>query len=105
MIANRSRADTATCMVSFTVNACNSDAQFLEPTLRHMLPALNYPFSERLVAYDPGRHRSRVDLKIFKLHRHVRGLFAQGFQFLDNGFGRQRGPQTRKMLIRKKEIL
>jgi hypothetical protein len=46
-------------MVSFTVNACNSDAQFLEPTLRHMLPALNYPFSERLVAYDPGRQEGK----------------------------------------------
>jgi hypothetical protein len=45
--------------VSFTVNACNSDAQFLEPTLRHMLPALNYPFAERLVAYDPGRQEGK----------------------------------------------
>lgn len=44
---------------SFTVNACNSDAQFLEPTLRHMLPALNYPFAERLVAYDPGRQKGK----------------------------------------------
>lgn len=53
--------------VSFTVNACNSDAKFLEATLRHMLPALNYPFNERLIAYDPGpqegkyAHRSGSD--------------------------------------------
>lgn len=46
-------------MVSFTVNACNSDAQFIEPTLRHMLQALNYPFSERLVAYDPGHQEGK----------------------------------------------
>jgi hypothetical protein len=42
-----------------TVNACNSDAQFLEPTLRHMMQALNYPFCERLVAYDPGRQEGK----------------------------------------------
>ncbi len=28
--------------VSFTVNACNADASFIEPTLRHMLRALNF---------------------------------------------------------------
>lgn len=45
--------------VSFTVNACNSDAQFLEPTLRHLLRALNFDFGERLVAYDPGRQEGK----------------------------------------------
>lgn len=44
---------------SFTVNACNSDAQFFEPTLRHMLAALKHPFAERLVAYDPGRQEGK----------------------------------------------
>jgi hypothetical protein len=46
-------------MTSFTVNACNSDAQFIEPTLRHMLPSLNHRFAERLVAYDPGRQEGK----------------------------------------------
>lgn len=50
---------TSSTTVSFTVNACNSDAQFLELTLRHMLAALNYPFAERLVAYDPGRQEGK----------------------------------------------
>lgn len=49
----------ATARVSFSVNACNSDAQFIEPTLRHMLPALNHRFCERLVAYDPGRQEGK----------------------------------------------
>jgi hypothetical protein len=44
---------------SFTVNACNADASFIEQTLRHMLPALNFPFAERLVAYDPGRQEGK----------------------------------------------
>ena len=41
--------------VSFTVNACNSDAPYLEPTLRHMMRQLDFPFVERIVTYDPGR--------------------------------------------------
>lgn len=50
--------------VSFTVNVCNSDAPFLEATLRHMMRALNYPFSERLVAYDPGRQEGKYTQRI-----------------------------------------
>jgi len=50
--------------VSFTVNVCNADAPFLGPTLRHMLPALNYPFCERLVAYDPGRQEGKYSERI-----------------------------------------
>lgn len=34
--------------VSFTVNACNSDAPYLEPTLRHMMRQLDFPFIERI---------------------------------------------------------
>lgn len=45
--------------VSFTVNACNADAPFLEATLRHMLSALSFPFAERLIAYDPGRQEGK----------------------------------------------
>lgn len=45
--------------VSFTINACNSDVQFIELTLRHMLPALNYPFCEKIVTYDPGRSEGK----------------------------------------------
>lgn len=44
---------------SFTVNVCNTDAPFLEPTLRHMLKVLNYPFDEVLVAYDPGKQEGK----------------------------------------------
>jgi len=50
--------------VSFTVNVCNSDAPFLEPTLRHMMSALNFPFDERLVAYDPGRQEGKYTQRI-----------------------------------------
>ena len=45
--------------VSYTVNVCNSDAPFLEPTIRHMIRALNFPFTEKLVAYDPGRQEGK----------------------------------------------
>ena len=41
--------------VSFTVNVCNSDAPYLEQTLRHMMRQLNFPFFERIATYDPGR--------------------------------------------------
>jgi hypothetical protein len=41
--------------VSFSVNVCNSDAPYLEQTLRHMMRALNFPFAERIATYDPGR--------------------------------------------------
>jgi hypothetical protein len=41
--------------VSFTVNVCNSDAPYLEQTLRHMMRQLNFPFAERIATYDPGR--------------------------------------------------
>lgn len=40
--------------VSFTVNVCNSDAPYLEQTLRHMMRQLNFPFAERIATYDPG---------------------------------------------------
>lgn len=50
--------------VSFTVNVCNSDAPFLEPTLRHMMRTLNYPFMERLIAYDPGKQEGKYSERI-----------------------------------------
>ena len=56
--------DTSTRTVSFTVNVCNSDAPFLEPTLRHMVPTLGYPFMERLVAYDPGSQEGKYANRI-----------------------------------------
>lgn len=40
--------------VSFSVNVCNSDAPYLEQTLRHMMRQLNFPFAERIATYDPG---------------------------------------------------
>lgn len=45
--------------VSFSVNICNADAPFLEPTVRHMLRSLNYPFSERVLTYDPGKQEGK----------------------------------------------
>jgi len=50
--------------VSFTMNTCNADAPFLEETLRHMVPALNYPFSEKLIAYDPGNQEGKYSKRI-----------------------------------------
>jgi hypothetical protein len=50
--------------VSFTVNVCNSDAPFLEQTLRHMMRQLDFPFCERIVAYDPGRQTGKYTERI-----------------------------------------
>ena len=50
--------------VSFTVNACNSDAPYLEQTLRHMFRALNFEFCEKRVAYDPGRQEGKYAERI-----------------------------------------
>jgi len=53
--------------VTFTVNACITDAPFLEKTLRHVFRSLDFHFCERLIAYDPGnpggkyRDRGRGD--------------------------------------------
>ncbi|OCQ92695.1 hypothetical protein BCD64_08055 [Nostoc sp. MBR 210] len=41
--------------VSFTVNACIVDTPFIDKILRSMMRSLDYPFSERLVALDPGK--------------------------------------------------
>lgn len=45
--------------VSFTVNVCNADVEYLDKVLRHMLRALNFPFRERLLAYDPGHQQGK----------------------------------------------
>lgn len=50
--------------VSYTVNVCNSDAPFLELTLRHMMSSLNFNFSEKLVAYDPGKQEGKYTDRI-----------------------------------------
>lgn len=47
--------------VSFTVNTCITDVPFLEKTLRHVFRSLNYPFKERLIAYDPGNPMGKYD--------------------------------------------
>ena len=52
-------ADIVPPAVSFTVNVCNADVPFLYQTLRHMLRALNFPFHECLLAYDPGRQEGK----------------------------------------------
>ncbi len=50
--------------VSFTVNVCNSDAPYLEQTLRHMMRQLDFPFSERIATYDPGRQEGKYAERI-----------------------------------------
>jgi len=50
--------------VSFSVNVCNSDAPYLEQTLRHMIRQLNFPFSERIATYDPGRQEGKYTDRI-----------------------------------------
>jgi len=50
--------------VSYSVNVCNSDAPYLEQTLRHMIKALNYPFRERIATYDPGRQEGKYAARI-----------------------------------------
>ncbi|MDP1923426.1 MAG: glycosyltransferase family 2 protein, partial [Thiobacillus sp.] len=50
--------------VSFTVNVCNSDAPYLEQTLRHMMRQLNFPFAERIATYDPGRQEGKYAERI-----------------------------------------
>lgn len=47
--------------ISFTVNTCITDTPFLEQTLRHVFRTLNFPFSERLVAYDSGNPMGKYD--------------------------------------------
>lgn len=55
---------TSTPAVSFTVNVCNSDAPYLEQTLRHMMRQLNFPFTERIATYDPGRQEGKYTERI-----------------------------------------
>lgn len=50
--------------VSFSVNVCNSDMHFLEQTLRHMVRALNFPFTEKLIAYDPGTQEGKYSSRL-----------------------------------------
>ncbi len=47
--------------VSFTVNTCVTDVPFLEKTLRHVFRSLDFPFTERLIAYDPGNPMGKYD--------------------------------------------
>jgi hypothetical protein len=68
--------------VSFTVNVCNSDAPFLEPTLRHMMRSLNYPFAERLVAYDPGSQEGKYTQRIQGSQNEIEGILQR---LLDDG--------------------
>ena len=68
--------------VSFTVNVCNSDAPFLEPTLRHMMRALNHPFTERLVAYDPGRQEGKYTERIQGKQNEIEAVLQR---LLDDG--------------------
>lgn len=50
--------------VSFSVNVCNSDAPYLEQTLRHMIRQLNFPFFEHIATYDPGRQEGKYAERI-----------------------------------------
>jgi hypothetical protein len=68
--------------VSLSVNVCRTDAAFLDKTLRHITRALNYPFAERIVAYDPGsvegRFRGRGEEDNAKLCKMLAGLLSDG---------------------------
>lgn len=68
--------------VSFTVNVCNSDAPYLEPTLRHMMRQLNFPFVERIATYDPGRqigkYAERIQGSAGDMVRILERLLADG---------------------------
>lgn len=55
---------TLTPTVSFSVNVCNSDAPYLERTLRHMMRQLNFPFIEHIATYDPGRQEGKYAERI-----------------------------------------
>lgn len=66
---------------SFTVNVCNSDVPFLEPTLRHMVKALNFPFDEKLVAYDPGRQEGKYMQRIQGSQQEIENILQR---LLDN---------------------
>lgn len=63
--------------VSFTVNVCNSDAPYLEQTLRHMFSALNFPFYEKRVAYDPGRQEGKYAERIQGSQNVVEGILQR----------------------------
>jgi len=67
--------------VSFTANVCNADVPYVDKTLRHMLRALKFPFTERLLAYDPGRQEG-------KYSERTQGSRAQMEDLLD-GFLRE----------------
>lgn len=68
--------------VSFTVNVCNSDAPYLEQTLRHMLRQLNFPFFERIATYDPGRqvgkYAERIQGSQNEVERILQTLLEEG---------------------------
>ncbi|MGL6078370.1 glycosyltransferase family A protein [Methyloversatilis discipulorum] len=51
--------DSANAQVSFSVNVCNADVPFLDPTIRHMIRQLDYRFCERVLTYDPGRQEGK----------------------------------------------
>ena len=67
--------------VSFTVNACNADAPYLQQTLRHMMRQLNFPFAERVVTYDPGpqvgRYAERIQGSQQEIERILKILLAE----------------------------
>jgi hypothetical protein len=63
--------------VSFTVNVCNADAPYLEPTLRHMMRQLNFPFAERIATYDPGRQVGKYAERIQGSQGEVEGILQR----------------------------
>ena len=67
--------------VSFTVNVCNSDAPYLEQTLRHMMRQLRFPFFERIATYDPGhqvgKYAERIQGSQNEVERILQNLMAE----------------------------
>ena len=68
--------------VGLSVNVCRTDAPFLDKILRHVTRAFNYPFVERLIAYDPGsvegRFRQHAEADDAKLQELLAGLLSDG---------------------------
>ena len=63
--------------ISYSVNVCNSDAPYLEQTLRHMMKALNFPFREKIATYDPGRQEGKYASRIQGQQTDVEQILAR----------------------------
>jgi hypothetical protein len=61
--------------VSFTVNTCVTDVPFVEKTLRHVFRSLDFAFTERLIAFDPGSPTGKYDSRRRGDPSHILAVF------------------------------